>query len=623
MVMRSMRASAKWIMLFLALAFFGWMVFDVGMDVTGRGGATLGDAAARVNGTKIDLQTYYNALRAAQEQRRAEGGSYGYTLEEQRAFEDAVLEGLIQQVLLQQEYDRRGIRVTNEEIITAARFSPPPEVVQAPDFQTEGQFDLEKYQRFLASNPDPGFMMALEARYREEIPRTKLFEQLIADVYVTDAKLWQMYQDEHDSVTIRLMELDPEAIVPDSEVALTEADLRTYYRGHLEDFERPATAYTSYITTSRVTSAADTAAALQRVRELRQEILDGAEFADVASRESADSTSRVNGGDLGMMARGRFVAEFEEAALALRDGELSEPVQTPFGFHLIRREEVTPDSIHARHILIPIELAGDHLDAVESRADTMDLFAAEQEDPAALDDVAQMLGLTVQTAPPVADGARVVIDGRSVTDAGLWAFEALVGEISQVIETPRAYYLFRLDSIRPAGAAPFEDVETEVREAARREAKWERVRSLASEIDTQLRSGRELAEVALERLLSFTTVGPMNRVNPPPRVAFLPEVVGASFGLGVGQVSSPVEAGDAIYFVEPISKQLADSSAFGSEMAILRLQVVQEARQERIRRFMLSLRNDAEVIDHRRDLQRAQREAEANATPGPFNPLGF
>ncbi len=195
MVMRSMRANAKWIMLLVALAFVGWMVFDVGMDLTGQGGASIGDAAARVNGTKIDLQTYYNALRAAQERRRFEGGGYGYTLEEQRAFEDAVFEELVQQVLLQQEYNRRGIRVSDDEIIAAAQFSPPPEIIQAPEFQTDGVFDIDKYRRFLASNVDPSFMFALEARYREEIPRTKLFEQLITDVYVTDAKLWQMYRD--------------------------------------------------------------------------------------------------------------------------------------------------------------------------------------------------------------------------------------------------------------------------------------------------------------------------------------------------------------------------------------------------------------------------------------------
>ncbi len=142
-MMRAMRASAKWIMLFLALAFVGWMVFDVGMDVSGQGGATLTDAAARVNGTKIDLQTYYNALRIAQDQRRQQGLGFGTTLEEQRAFEDAVLENLIQQILLEQEYRRRGIRVSDEEIISMAQTSPPPELLQEPQFQTDGVFDQE------------------------------------------------------------------------------------------------------------------------------------------------------------------------------------------------------------------------------------------------------------------------------------------------------------------------------------------------------------------------------------------------------------------------------------------------------------------------------------------------
>ena len=622
MVMRSMRANAKWIMLLVALAFVGWMVFDVGMDVTGQGGASIGDAAARVNGTKIDLQTYNSALRSAQERQRFEGGGYGYTLEEQRAFEDAVFEELVQQVLLQQEYSRRGIRVSDDEIIAAAQFSPPPEIIQAPDFQTDGVFDFDKYRRFLASNVDPSFMFALEARYREEIPLTKLRQQLITDVYVTDAKLWQMYRDEHDSVTIRLLELVPQALLADSEITLTDDDVRAYIGEHPDEFRRPAAAYTSYVTTSRMTNSADTTTALARAQQLREEILDGTDFADVAERESADSTSRIKGGDLGVVPLGQFIAEFEEAVLALPTGEVSEPVQTPFGYHIIKPERVTADSIHASHILIAIELAGDHLDQVDSRADTMDMYAAEQTDPAALDDVADLLGTTVLTAPTVFEGGRMFIDLQPVPDAALWAFEAIPGEISQVIETPSAFYLFRLDSVRPEGTPPFEEVEEEVRRAALSAVKWERARALATEIATKLRAGQALAEVALEHLLNFTTLGPMTRVNPDPRVAFLPEVVGASFGLGVGQASAPIEAGDGIYFLEPIAKQLSDSSTFASETQILRFQVLQSARQDRLRRFMLSLRSGADVIDRRRVLERAQRELQANAT-GRFNPLGF
>ncbi|MCH8938490.1 MAG: hypothetical protein IH966_03625 [Gemmatimonadetes bacterium] len=86
--------------------------------------------------------------------------------------------------------------------------------------------------------------------------------------------------------------------------------------------------------------------------------------------------------------------------------------------------------------------------------------------------------------------------------------------------------------------------------------------------------------------------------------------------------SAPVEAGDGIYFVEPIAKHLADSTTFASETQILRFQVLQNARQDRWRRFMLSLRSGADVIDRRRELERAQREVQANAS-GRFNPLGF
>ncbi len=621
--MRSMRASAKWIMLVLVVSFVGWMVFEVGMDVSGQGGATLGDAAARVNGTKIDLNTYYNALRVAQEQRRFEGGGFGYTLEEQRAFEDAVMEGLIQNLLLQQEYDRRGIRVSTSEIVAAAQMQPPPEILQAPEFQTEGVFDPDKYRRFLATSADPNFMLALEARYRDEIPRTKLYEQLITDVYVTEGKLWQMYRDENDSVTVSLLEFYPEAMVADSEITITDDDLRAYYDGHREDFEKPTAAYLSYLTTSRLTNSADTAAAVEHVQLLRQELAEGVPFADVAQRESADSTSRINGGDLGVMPRGQFVAEFEEAVLALRDGDVSDPVQTAFGYHIIRRERVTADSLHAHHILVPVELAGDHLDAVESRADTMDLYAAEQEDPAALDDVADMLSLPVLAAPPVAEGTRLVVEGRSVPDAGLWAFEAIPGEISQVIETADAFYVFRLDSIRPEGTPPLAEIEEEVRRAAVSERKWEMGQALAAEIEDKLRAGQALAEVSLEYLLNFTTLGPMSRIAPDPRIAFLPEVVGTGFGLGVGQPSRAIEAGNGIFFIEPTAKHLADSSAFAAELQILRLQVLQSARQNRVQRFLLSLRSGAEVDDRRRDLERAQREAQANTDTGPFNPLGF
>lgn len=624
-MMRQMRESAKWIMGILAAAFVGWMVFDVGMNVGAQGtGVTLNDPAASVNGTKITLQSYYAALRQAQDQRRQQFGSATVTLEDQRALEDRVLEELIQSVLLQQEYSRRGITVTDAEVIAAARTSPPPEVFQVPDFQTDGQFDMEKYQRYLASNADPNFMFMLEARYRDEIPRIKLYEQLTTDLYVSDAKLWQMYSDQNDSVEIQVLELRPSEFIDDSVVTVSDAEVLQYFDEHADEFQRPATAYTSYVTISRQTNAADSAAALERAAALKAEIDAGADFAEIARLESADSTSGAEGGDLGNQPNDRFIEEFTSAARALRPEQVSDPVPSAFGYHIIKLESMTRDSVHASHILIPVELAGDHLDLVESQADTLDLFAAEQTDPIVLDDVADKLGIPVLTAAPVADGNRAIAGGVSVPDAGLWAFDALPGETSPVIEAPLAFFVFRLDSIRPDGVPPFDDVEATVRRAAIDAKKWELAREMAAEIDAALRAGRPLMDVALANLLNARTLGPMTRLNPDPSLRGLPEVAGAGFGLGVGEPSGPIEGVDAIYFVEPATKILADSSAFVEQLTPQRLQVKQFIQQERLRLFLASLRNGADVDDRRRQVERMQRQLEDLADDrNPFNPLGF
>src|SRR5512134_644167 len=208
MVMRTMRARAKWIMAVVAVLFVGWMIYGYGMDIAGRG-ATASTVVARVNGRSIGATTFYTAVRNEQERRRQQGMPLPATLEEQRQLEDAVLEQIVQDILLREELRRRGITVSDREIIQAARTSPPPEVMQAEQFQTEGQFDPEKYQRFIASSADPTFLLALEARYRDELPRLKLFEQITAGVVLSDPAIWREFKDRYDSVTAVVLQLTP------------------------------------------------------------------------------------------------------------------------------------------------------------------------------------------------------------------------------------------------------------------------------------------------------------------------------------------------------------------------------------------------------------------------------
>ncbi|MBI3081504.1 MAG: SurA N-terminal domain-containing protein [Gemmatimonadetes bacterium] len=606
-----MRSSAKWIMGVLVVAFVGWMVFDVGMGITGGGSYRPGDAIAKVNGKGIDLQTFNDALRNAQERQRLQSGSAPLTREGQQALEDAVLENLVQEILLREEFSRRGITVSDEEIVAAAQNSPPPEIISTPEFQTEGQFDLAKYQRFIASRSDPSFLLALEARYREEIPRAKLFDQLVADVYLSDAKLWQAYRDQHDSATIRLLALYPDAAVPDSAVLVTQRELELYYNDHREEFNRRAVAYLSYVAVPRVPNAADTAAARARAVALRREILQGADFAEVAQRESADSVSGARGGDLGEVTKPTFVSEFEQAALALRPGQLSEPVLSPFGYHVIKLESKSGDRYHARHILVPIELVGAHLDEVDARIDSLDRRAAEQVDGAELDSAAAGIGARVEVAAPVREGERVQAGPEAVPDAGLWAFEARPGETSPVIETERASYVFRLDSLIPGGTAPLNQIRDVVHRPVVLQKKREATRQLAEQLARDLSTRRTTLEAAAKRYdAPLTTIGPFTRINPVPALQEEPVVVGAAFGVALDGVSQPIMGQRAVYLVQPIARRLADSTAFVRQLPEQRQQALQAARQARVRLVLSSLREQAKVDDRRRALAAAQRAAE-------------
>jgi peptidyl-prolyl cis-trans isomerase D len=620
MVMRTMRARAKWIMGVVAVLFVGWMIYGYGMDITGRGTRASAELG-RVNGRGIDANTFYAALRSEQERRRQQGQPLPVTMEEQRQLEDAVFDELVQSYLLRQELRRRGITVSDEEIIQAARTTPPPELMSAEQFQTEGQFDLQKYQRFIASTADPSFLLALEARYRDELPRMKLFEQITAGVSVSDASVWRDYRDRNDSVTAVVLQLTPASVAGDTSGVPTDAEIQQYYRRHRDDLERPAVAYLSYLFVPRRPVAADSAAALDRARTVRRELADGADFADVAGRESADSASRTQGGDLGVRPRGTLVDEFERAALALRPGQISEPVLSPFGYHIIRLEARTDTTVHARHVLIPIEPVGERLARIEAQADTLDLFAAEQERPGALDDVATRLALSVVQAPPVREGERLNLGRYILADPSIWAFSGpQAGETSPVIETEFAYYVFRLDSLTPAGVPPLDQIRPEVAQLASAEKRRAVLDRLAGEIRTEVEGGRALEAIAQSRGLSVSTLGPFTRYQPPPMFQGQPAPVGAAFGLRVGETGGPVATPRGTYFLRPVRKTLADSSAFVTQLESLRANAAARARQERVQLVLASLREQADVRDLRREVERQQREAVRSA---PANPQGF
>jgi peptidyl-prolyl cis-trans isomerase D len=608
-----MRSAAKYIWIAVAVFFVGGsLLLDTsGLLGAGSGGVTNATTVAKVNGRTIPYQTYYAAtqnLAQQEEQQRARA----LTLDERRQIDSVAFEQLVSDILLQQEIARRGITVSDEEIIQAAQFNPPPQLLQSPELLTEGRFDPEKYRRFLQSPSakQTGLLAQLEQYYRGEIPRQKLFAQVAADVYVTDERLWQIYRDGNDSAQVSAVVLRPDQI-PDSAVAITDQEVRAYFEKNKANFERPGRATISVITIPRTVTAADSAAIRARAATLRAEIAGGAKFEDVARRESSDSNSAANGGSLGNYVRGQgFVKEFEDAAYALQPGQVSEPVLSPFGYHLIRVDEKKGDTLALRHILLPIAQSDTTATLTDRRADELLRLAGSSEDPKQFDAAAKQLGLPIRRGV-VLEGGRLIIDNQYVPSAAAWAFDgATTGQTSELFDSPDGYFLARLDSLVPGGEPRLEGVAAEIRGYLAKEKKLDRLVQQGTQLAARAKAGT-LEAAAQAAGLQVQQTQLFTRVNAVPLLGQFNEAIGAAFALPVGAVSAPVRTADGVYVMRVDRRTEAARQAFEAQKAEQRRQITGALRNERVRDFIDDLRKSAEIDDRRREVLASGRQQAA------------
>ncbi|MFI5207593.1 MAG: peptidyl-prolyl cis-trans isomerase [Gemmatimonadales bacterium] len=609
-----MREKTKIVMVVLAVAFVGWLVFGVGMDITGRGNNQSRDVGS-VNGTPIGYQAYLDAYRSAYDAARAQNPGVTFTREDQRDIENRAFNQLVDAELMRQEYRRHGIVVTDREIVDLVRRQPPAEVQQIPDLQTNGHFDPNKYERFLASNnaTTRAFLLEMEGRAREELPRFKLLEEVTSDVYVSDARLWAIWRDQHDSLTVKALVLRPSALPSGSYAQPSDSDVQRYYQAHPNEFKQPARAFLSFVVLSKLPTTVDSVEMVARARALRDSLRRGADFATLARAESGDSSTRANGGLLGTFGRGQMVKPFEDAAFRLPVGQISDLVFSEFGIHIIKVEKKTRDSVTARHILIPYGRIGARLDSLEARADSLDRLAAEQTDRTTLDSVAKRLGLPLEHGPALYQGLPYVLGRYRIPDVGLWAFEAHPGETGQVIETSGGYYVFRLDSVKLAGVPPLAEVRAQASAGALQEKRRAAAEALGQDAARRVNGGASIEAEGEAVHATVTSIGPFTRTSTVPILGTATEAVGAAFRLRIGEHTPLLHNGDAYFILRADRHNTVDSTAWVQQKERQRADVISAARQLRVRYFIEALRRQAKIVDRRAEVMRpAQKPAAAS-----------
>lgn len=611
-MMQTIRSSAgKIITILIVGGFLAYMVWGIGMEVTGASGP--GELGS-VNGTKITVEAFQRRVQALEQQFRSEGAGR-ITAEEQRQIEDRAWDELVAQVLTRQELDRRGIRATDEEIRFAALNYPVPAYQRQEIFQTNGQFDITKYRAYL-SGPQASdeVLSGLEQYWRGVIPEGKLQDQIAAGVSLSDAQLWRLYRDRSETATVEYVALDLSRLSPGS-VQVSDAEIRSWYEGHKDEFKRPRTARFTVAYLPTTAGERERLQVLAHAQQLRAQLAAGGDFAAAARAESADTGSARQGGSLGTVRRGQMVAPFDSAVWALPLNEVSAPVLTDFGYHLIQVTERGGDTAAVRHILLPIAKSSTEIETIDARSDSLGRLAETQ----SLERAARSVGAVLRQGVTVSDArdprARYIPGVGGGMEALNWAAsevrqaDAGAHPVSDVMEGEEALYVVRLESYLPKGTMTLAEATPDIRSQLILRKKRERARAEGERMVAEVRRGRTLQQVAAARGLTVQRAGPFTRLEPNTVLGQASAAVGAAFGTPLNQVSGVVETSGretsggetsgGLFIIRPVARTEASTAEFARDREQIRQALTGQMRQQAMQRWLASARRAADIKDNR------------------------
>ena len=451
------------------------------------------------------------------------------------------LERVINEELIRQATEEKGLAVGDEEVRS---------FIQAvPYFQTDGAFDKEKYKVTLASqNMSPG---ELADRVRHALTMEQYQKGISDSVLVTPRQVGEFFrlrnqqrQVEYVTVPSRKVEepiqdeviaayydhhraafQDPETVAIDyvllsldelaAAVKPSEQDLRTLYEEQKAAFTTKEQRRLSHIlVAAEVGNAEAEKAALEKIQAVRDRLQKGEEFSNVAKEVSEDPVSAQKGGDLGVTAPGTMDPSFEKAAMALAKGATSEPVRTPFGYHLIRVTELSPASVKSFDEAQPELVKMFQRNSADSRFYELGQTLTELsfEHPDSLEPAAKAIGRNVERSRPFTREQGEGIAAEEAVRNAAFVDDVLNGKNSDLIElSPERVAVIRVYDHHPAADRPLEQVRSEIVKQIQEERAKEQSRLAAEELKKKLEEGASLSSLAKSAHLTLASPPPFQR----------------------------------------------------------------------------------------------------------------
>ena len=317
-----------------------------------EGGCSGGSAAyaARVNGKTIPASEWDRQYRQLYTLFRQQAGdAFTRELADQLGLPAQAMDQIIDRELVVQEARRRGLTIGKAELTRA--------VHAIPSFQENGQFSFALYEE--SARAMYGSAGKFEAALKDDLLYQKMMAAVRATVKVSEAEVRETWEGEADRVSLQFVRVPLAAaeatvkVTADEVKAFAAKEAARVARFHQENparFDQRKKVRVSHLL-AKAAPGGDDAAARKKITEAQARLAKGEDFAKVAQALSDDEGTRATGGDVGFVSEGLFDEAFAKAALSLEKGQVSEPVRSGAGWHLLRAEEVVPAKI------VPLEAA--------------------------------------------------------------------------------------------------------------------------------------------------------------------------------------------------------------------------------------------------------------------------
>jgi peptidyl-prolyl cis-trans isomerase D len=496
-------------------------------------------SVAKVNGTEISQDKFRERFdQNRQRMMEMTGGALDAAYFERPEIKRQVLDQLINEQVLLDANKELGISITNDRI--------KQEILSIPAFQKDGKFDADTYRMLLtARNMTP---RSFDELVRENLSVRELPEQVGSAVLVTDAAVDAYLRLRDQRRDIRYVKLDKPA---DDTSPVSDEEIQKYYDEHKQDFTTPERVALEYVELDaaklEVDATADDATlkeryekeksrfvspeqrlvshilvkvpgkgspddqkqALAKAQKIAEEAKSGKDFAALAKQESDDLGSKNQGGDLGWLEKGMTDEAFESAAFALNKGDISDPVLTSEGYHIIQIRDLRPGTTRSFEEVKP-ELAKEYASTERDRvyADKAGrLTDLTYQDPASLDGAAKELGLTVQkTGLFPRTGGTGIAANPNVVKAAFSDNVLVQNNNSDPIELgPNHIVVVRIAEHKPATPKALDEVREQVRKHIIAERTSNQAKAHADELFAALGKGETLEQVAEANKLKVET----------------------------------------------------------------------------------------------------------------------